>query len=141
MGLCLKKNAKKTRSFIVCSLESRFVRRRQKKTKTGNFGCSVILLSVLYYLPILIFAGVRRQIPPSSLSLSFPSLSLSLSLSLSFSIYVYGDWVVVLSALEGSEPFMCSSIMVCPMRLFTEHFLVRKQTQQIAQMMSAGRRA
>lgn len=56
-------------------LWSRFVRRRHKKTKTGNFGYSVILLSALYYLPILIFAGVRRQIPLPPLS---PSLSLHL---------------------------------------------------------------
>lgn len=30
--------------------------------------------------------------------------------------------------------------MVCPMRPFTEHFLVRKQAQQIGQMMSERRR-
>lgn len=75
---------------------SRLVRRRHKKTKTGNFGCSVILLSVLYHLPILIFAGVRRQIPPPpSLSLPLFSLSLLLSLSpsLSPSMYMVIGWL------------------------------------------------
>lgn len=54
------------------------VRMHRKRREIHSCGGSVILCSVGHYLPILIFAGVRRQtlaLPQHSLSLLFLSLS------------------------------------------------------------------
>lgn len=153
----MKNGPKSTRDplFFVVGFQSLFFtscfhRMHHKKTQTDNCGGSVItLLTVGHYLPILIFAGVRRQTlasPQLALSLSpHPPIAISpLCLSLSPSISIWWldgcspQWFV---STGGFRTFYVLICYVLPDASFTAHFPDRKQTQQIAQMMSAGEEA
>lgn len=93
---CLKKKAKKTRSFIVCCLESpgwsEGVIKRQKlvilDVQSSCLVCSIIFPSSY----LLEFDDKSPHLPPS-LSLPLFSLSLLLSLSLSPSMYMVIGWL------------------------------------------------
>lgn len=113
---------------ILCSLLSRVsfsrpvftecIIKRHKLIIAEVQSSSCSLWAIIFPSSYLLEFDDKHWLHHSSLSLSLSRRYLS-SLSPSLLVYLYGGWMVVLlsdlSALEGLEPFMCSSVMFCPM--------------------------